>query len=133
TDEGLFRVPASGGTPVAVAKPDVAHREQSYSWPEWLPGGQAIVFSLKGRGLAAIAAVPIGGGAPKVIVPVGTNPRWSQTGHLLYVADGVLCAVGFDASALEVRGDAVRFVEGIQTKALGAANMALAGDGTLLY
>ena len=39
----------------------------------------------------------------------------------------------FDADALEVRGDAGRFVEGVQTKAEGAAIVALAADGTLVY
>jgi serine/threonine-protein kinase len=135
TEEGLFRVPPSGGTPVVVSKPDSARGERSYSWPEWLPGGKTILFSLeRDSGPTAIATVPVSGGAPKVIIKDGTSPKWLPTGHLLYLAaDGVLRGVPFDADALEVRGEAVPLAEAVDTKAAGAANAALSADGTLLY
>jgi hypothetical protein len=38
---GLQRVPARGGTPAVLTKPDRAHGEGTHFWPEALPGGRA--------------------------------------------------------------------------------------------
>jgi serine/threonine-protein kinase len=135
TEEGLFRVPAAGGTAVAFAKPEAARDEQIYGWPQFLPGGKTIVFVIRsaGPGQDAIAVVPLAGGTPKVVIPRGMDPRWSPTGHLLYADGGVLRAVAFDVDALETRGESVPLIEGVPLKPFGAVSFAIAGDGTLAY
>ena len=144
TDEGLWRVPAAGGTPAAIVKPDPARGEQSFGWPEFLPGARSVLFTVRTGGSAGsatrprpsddvIAAVSIDGGTPKILVRGATNPRWSATGHLLYVAEGALHAVPFDPDALEMQGEAAAVLDGISAKGSGAANVAVAGDGTLVY
>jgi eukaryotic-like serine/threonine-protein kinase len=136
TTDGLWRVPASGGVPVLVAKPDASRGETQYAWPELLPGGRTMLLSIRSGALAgdvAVAAMDLQSHATKVLVQGGTGPHYSPTGHLLYVAEGALRAVAFDPASLEVRGTSVSLVEGVVSKTLGGADFALAADGTLVY
>jgi len=58
------------------------------------------------------------------------------TGHLLYLLEGSLMAVPFDAASLEVRGSAVPVVEGVRRAAAAAgaeAAIAISDSGTLVY
>jgi hypothetical protein len=43
---GLQRVPAAGGTPVVLTTPDNARGETHHLWPEVLPGGRAVLFTI---------------------------------------------------------------------------------------
>lgn len=80
----------------------------------------------------SIEAVSLKDGARKVIVSGGTSPIYAD-GRLLFVRGGALFAIPFDAERLEVSGAPVAVVEGIRTETLGAAQVAIARDGTLAY
>ena len=43
---GLFRVSAAGGAPEQLTTPDAEQGEFAHSWPEILPGGEAVLFSV---------------------------------------------------------------------------------------
>jgi hypothetical protein len=45
-DGGLWRISAGGGEPRLVAQPDGAQHERSYRWPEMLPDGKTVVFTI---------------------------------------------------------------------------------------
>ena len=42
---GLWRVPAAGGDPIEVTRPDPAVGELGHWWPQVLPGGRAALFT----------------------------------------------------------------------------------------
>jgi len=42
---GLQHVSAAGGDPTILTTPDREHGESDHSWPEYLPGGQALLFT----------------------------------------------------------------------------------------
>src|SRR5439155_8888403 len=44
---GLFRVSAAGGTPMPLTIPDRKKGGDSHRWPEILPGGKAVLFTLR--------------------------------------------------------------------------------------
>jgi eukaryotic-like serine/threonine-protein kinase len=133
--QGLWRVAAAGGTPVALRKPDQSHGEMSYAWPEFLPNGKAVLYTVRfgGRSGDVIAALDLKSGAAKVVVRGATNPRYSPTGHLLYVSDGIVRAVAFDPDALEVKGEAMVVADGVAAKGSGGADVSVSADGTLVY
>jgi eukaryotic-like serine/threonine-protein kinase len=136
TQEGLWRVPAGGGTPQVVIQPDLARGERSLAWPIVLPGSKTVVYAARSGGRSdesAIHALDLQTGTTKLLVPGGTNPLYSPTGHLLYMTEQVLHGVAFDARRVETRGDAMPLLEGIFAKASGGANISLAADGTLAY
>ena len=128
----LFRVPAAGGEPEKVASS--ADGNLAYWWPEILPGGRAILFSILTATLdAQIAVLDFDTGEQKILIPGGSNPRYVSTGHIVYGVDGTLRAVGFDADRLETVGDPVPVMDGVITKGTGAANFSVSSDGALIY
>ncbi|MEJ0086720.1 MAG: protein kinase [Pseudomonadota bacterium] len=134
---GLFRTSARGGAPpVALAAP--AAGEQIVS-VQALPARRAVLFTViptRGNvyGMAAslpsarIEALDLVTGRRQVVVRGGGRPRYTSTGHLLYVNGGTLYAVPFDISQLRTRGTAVPV---IVTE--GLLDYDVSDDGTLIY
>ena len=136
TSEGLWRIPPGGGTPESIARPDQAKGESVFAWPEYLPGGRAVLYAVQSGARSddvAIAALDLQTRVAKEVIRGATNPRYAASGHLLYVAEGSLRAVAFDPDRLEVRGEAVPIAGGLVTKVSGGANVVVAADGTLVY
>jgi serine/threonine-protein kinase len=135
---GLRRVPSSGGEPELLAR-EVQAEPRTGRWPDVLPDSSAVLFaSVDSRGVSEIRVRSLQSGDEKLLVPEATFPRYSASGHLLYVADGLLWAVRFDVSRLEVVGDPVPVVDGVMIKGprqtgMGAANVGIAHNGTLVY
>jgi eukaryotic-like serine/threonine-protein kinase len=129
-------VPASGGAPRRVKA--VAKNVYWY-WPEFTPGGEAIVFDSGASrssfaANASIAAVALGGaGAEKDLIPGGIAPHFSATGDLVYAQNGTLMAVPFDSKRLELAGSPVPLLEGVRTSTYGAVQYGLSASGTLVY
>jgi Tol biopolymer transport system component len=125
----LQQVPESGGTPQPLTrfqKQEITHR-----WPEFLPGGNAVLFATSID--SGIAVQSVATGERKNLIPGGAQPRYASSGHLVYVQGGTLMAVPFDSQRLTVIGAAVPVVEGIVQSANGAAQYSLSATGTLVY
>ena len=96
-----------------------------------------MLFTIQPRGAienAQIAVLNLDTGEQRVLMPGGSYPRYSPTGHLIYGVSGTLRAVGFDLDRLEVTDpNPVQVLAGVVTKASGAADFDLARDGSLVY
>ncbi len=137
---GLSRISASGGDPQPLTELDEAIGEQSHRWPQWLPGGKAVLFSSLTEGGqfvfedAAIEVVVVATGERKVIHRGGYYPRYVPTGHILYVHEGTLFALPFDVDKLEATGSQMPVLEGLETNAgQGSAQYAVSDTGLLVY
>ena len=130
TTSGLFRVPAAGGEPEALTESEaVTHR-----WPDVLPDGKGVLFaSSVGGGQYQINVLNVDTGQHEVIIPNGTHPRYSPTGHIVYALEGTLRAVAFDVESLSVTSDQVPVLEGVLTKGPGSASFGLSDTGSLVY
>ena len=131
----LFRVSAAGGEEREPLT-DLEEGELSHRWPEILPGGRTVLFTVeKGQGDAnrEIAALNLETGERKLLIPGGSNPHYAATGHIVYGVDGTLRGVPFDLDAVEVKGDTIPVLEGVVTQSRGDAQFSLAEDGTLVY
>jgi len=136
TSTGLLRVSASGGEPEVLTKPDPQKGENDHVYPEILPGGQAVLFTIITAGPignAQIAVLDLESREQKVLVPGGSNAHYAASGHLVYSVAGTLRAVAFDLDRLEVLGDPIPALERVVTKSNGAANFALSHNGSLVY
>ena len=104
--ETVYRVPASGGKPVAVTTLDHA-QHSTHRWPYFLPDGKHFLYLAAHHlnGNAGIYAGSIDGGAPKFIVQ-SNGGAFYASGQLLYFRDGSLIAQEFDADRLELKGEA---------------------------
>jgi serine/threonine-protein kinase len=136
---GLARVPASGGTPDMLTRPDYAAREKTHRFPEVLPGGKAVIFTTGTADIesfddARIEVLLLETGERRVLLRGGTNARYVSTGHLLYAHAGSLYAVAFDVTRLAIVGSPVRVLDGIPgDSAAGHAHFAVSRNGTLVY
>ncbi len=137
----LLRVPAAGGAPEVLTKPDFRGGEGShwwFRWPQVLPGGKVILFTAHaGAGTPDKSLIEVHSlvtGERKVVVRGGTSARYVPTGHLVYALAGRLMAVPFDLARLEVTGPAVVLLEDLLVDpASGAAQFGLSDGGSLAY
>lgn len=141
---GLLRVSADGGTPKALTNLEAEKSEASHRWPEVLPGGQAVLFTVaKDIGNfddAQIAVQLLQSGERRILVEGGTFARYapsgpsSTTGHLIYARAGGLLAVSFDLARLQVTGTPFPVLEGVMTGSYqGSAQFAFSHSGLLVY
>jgi WD40 repeat protein len=112
--------------------------ETSHRWPEFLPGGNAVLFAAFRSGgnwnNAQVAAQLLGTGERRDLVHGGTHPSYAPSGHLIYVQGGNLMAVPFNPQRLVVSGVAVPVVEGVlQSTFSGAAQYSFSATGSLVY
>ena len=82
---------------------------------------------------AQIAVLDLQTGTSKVLIRGGSHAHYVSTGHLVYGVAGTLRAVAFDLGRLEVVGTPVLVLEGVVTTATGAADVAVAANGSLVY
>jgi Tol biopolymer transport system component len=112
--------------------------EISHRWPEFLPGGKAVLFAVGTNGInfanAQVAVQLVGTGQRRNLAQGGTYPRYAPSGHLVYAQGGILMAVPFDPQRLDVTGTAVPVAEGVlQSLSTGAAQYSFSSRGSLVY
>jgi Tol biopolymer transport system component len=105
TNGGLLRVPAAGGTPVAVTKTDASG--DSHRWPQFLPDGRHFLFT-KALGRTEEHGTYIAsleGGSPTRVLQDEPAAVFAPPDRLLVVRQGTLMALRFDPSAGVVSGE----------------------------
>ena len=148
---GLLSVPAGGGEPKVLTKPDTARGEQDHLWPSILPDGRAVLFTLTQAGSvdnSLVAVLDLKTGQRKTLIRGGSHAEYvdpstssgqalsmgaERTGYIVYAAADTLRAVRFDLARLEVLGDPVPVLEQVMTAPTAAADFAVARQGTLAY
>jgi len=108
---GLFEVSADGGEPVPVTTPDPERGELGHWWPDFLPDGQTVLFTVyTDEGTQQIAALDLKTKTWQHLFP-GMQAQYVSSGHVVYYRSGIYQVVPFDPSRLEVRGPAVPVLE----------------------
>jgi eukaryotic-like serine/threonine-protein kinase len=134
---GLLRVAAAGGRPQAVTTPDPAARESNHLFPEALPGGDVLLFTVWKGGTfeaASIWAFSVRSGKRTRILEGASEARYLPQGYLVFARAGTLLAVPFDPKTLAVLGAATPVVDGVwYDPATGTAHFAVSHTGTLIY
>src|SRR5688572_22005330 len=136
-ETGLQRVSAAGGSLTVLTRPDRVQGEADHFWPEILPGGRAVLFTITsqtgGLDAAQVAVLDLETGTHRVLVRGGSHAHYVSSGHLVYASAGTLRAVPFDLARLETRGTPVTVVPDVVTTIKGGMDAVVAGDGTLAY
>jgi hypothetical protein len=134
---GLQRVPAAGGAAEVLTRPDHAQGEADHLWPELLPGGRHVLFTITsqtgGIDTAQVAVHDLRTGTNKILLRGGSHAQYVASGHLVYVTGGALQAISFDLNRLETHGTSVSVLPRLVTTAQGAGDYSVARDGTLVY
>ena len=111
-ETGLQRVSAAGGPMTVLTRPDREQGEADHFWPEMLPGGHAVLFTITaltgGLEAAQIAVLDLQTGKRKILVRGGSHAHYVSSGpeggYLVYAAGSTLRAAPFDLARLETRG-----------------------------
>jgi eukaryotic-like serine/threonine-protein kinase len=113
-NEGLYRVPATGGQPVRVTTLDTKSGESAHAWPQFLSDNKHFVYLNRTNADARneIRVRSIDGGEPTVLVSADALGGVSN-GHLLYVRENVLYAQPFDEKKRRLHGDPVELARNV--------------------
>ena len=134
---GLQRVSSAGGEPTVLTKPNRERGEHDHLWPQFLPGSQAVLFTIipttGGVDASQVAVLDLSTGTQKILMRGGSQAQYVSSGHLVYVAADTLRAVAFDLSRLETIGSGIPVVSPVVTLPNGTAEFDIARDGTLVY
>ena len=137
TAVGLQRVSADGGPSTVLTRPDRGAGGVGHYFPELLPGGKAVLYTViaavGGLDAASIAVVDARNGQSTILLRGGSHAQYVTSGHLIYVASGTSRAVAFDASRLRLTGPSVPVALSAVTTSFGALDAVMASDGTLFY
>ena len=141
TQDGVFRVPAGGGAPqqLIAIKPG-----ETIFAPRMLPDGDHVSFTVttvvgsERWNQAQIVVQSLSSGDRQILLTGGADARYVTTGHLVYAVGTTVFAAPFDVAALRVVGAPVAVERGVARAIVpavntGAANFAIASNGTLAY
>jgi serine/threonine protein kinase len=131
----LVSVPASGGIPVEI--PDLQG-----VYPAFLPDGRhflSVKYVIGQADQAGIWISSLDGKETRRILAdrsstvFAPSDNGGRTGHLLFVREGNLMALPFDAELRRSTGDVFPVAEGVYTDQLGMAATSASATGVLLY
>jgi serine/threonine-protein kinase len=135
---GLYVVRPGLAQVELLTTPDRNKDEGDHLWPEFLPGGRTILFTIVSAAgseteTARVAVLDLATKRYRQVVPSGSHAHYVRSGHLVYAAGNELRAVPFDLNALEARGAPVPVVADVLETSTAAADFDVARDGTLVY
>jgi Tol biopolymer transport system component len=111
---GLHRVSAAGGpSTVAIRAPDEQSRGD-FSSPAFLPDGRRFLYVVEkppNKEETQVCVASLDSSDTKCVLTVHSQAAYAPPGYLLFVRDTVLRAQRFDASRLEISGEAFRVID----------------------
>jgi serine/threonine-protein kinase len=135
----LMQVPSVGGQ--AEPLTELKEGEMRHGWPQCLPGGTHVLFTIISKydssgeygPKAAIADLVTG---KHQILPLEDDcdyVRYAGSGHLLYVKKGILFAGPFDLGSMSITGSKKDVMRDIAMGSDGLAHYDISTNGTLVY
>jgi eukaryotic-like serine/threonine-protein kinase len=134
---GIFRVPATGGTPVEETQLDESRAESSHRWPTFLPDGKHYMFlsaNFAGQfDKNALFVAELGSKERHLLVLASSNAVFAEPGLLLYVRENDLVAQAFDLKSYSLTGQPHQILHGIYyMPVLDLALFGASTNGTLI-
>jgi serine/threonine protein kinase len=132
----LLRVAASGGPVTPVTRLDASREELRHIRPYFLPDGQHFLFLAQSakRENSAVFVGSLDSSPPRRLLASELKAAFTPPNHLLFVHDTTLMAQEFDIDRLELQGDPVTVVEGVNTNTgPGQAGFTASETGLLAY
>jgi hypothetical protein len=129
----------AGGVAEPVTQVADSAEEQVHAWPQLLPGGRELLYTVLGPSGGALDArivvETIGSGIHRTLVEQGTFGRYLPTGTLLYVSnEGSVFASLFDRRKGGLTGTPQQVLADVHVASWGgAALLAVGEDGTLAF
>ena len=137
---GLLRIrPTAHDTLIAFTQLDSASGEIDHIWPDVLPNGTGVLFTIvygdvPRRARFAVGFAEIPSGKHRVLIADAMRPRYVRTGHLLYVTKhNTLMVVPFSSRTATISGEPSPVAEGLRVGYYAGADVAVSDNGALVY
>jgi eukaryotic-like serine/threonine-protein kinase len=132
---GLARVSAQGGQPGVIAAPAAGSRELTYGWPDLLPDGRSLIFTVVSVADSSVALLDLTTGRRQTLVGSAAFGRYSPTGHLVFERRGRLEATTFLPGERPSVALSRPIVHGVATDGTSQAGprFAFSRTGSLVY
>ncbi len=130
---GLFRVSSDGGEPERLTTPDATRGEVAHSFPDILPDGDGVLFTIETADAPTLAVLSLETGDWRTLAHEGLAARYLPTGHLLYGLDGQLFAMPFDVARRELSGTPASVLDDLLLPSGTGAPFVVSRAGTLAY
>ncbi len=136
--DGMARVSSTGGKPERLPDPPGETR-RSRLWPQLLPGGKSVLFTISGTYATAededsVGVASLSTGKAKILERGGFFGRYLPSGHLVFARDNTLFAVPFDLGSLQAHGTPVPVLADLATQLqFAAAAFSFSRNGTAVY
>ena len=132
---GLWRVPSAGGEASRLTTVDSAKGERAHLYPQILPDGRSVLFTVASEARKEVAVVPLAGGAPRTVLANAARGRFVRSGHLVYWDEpgGRLAAVRFDPDRLAAVGAPTELGFELNTTGDTLVSFDVSDNGTLIY
>jgi len=130
----IYRVPASGGTPVFEIEVGSTQGAWRPVWPWFLPDGKRFLYWLNKYDGSGSIMYSAPGSAPRELLSASSSIAFTEPDLLVYVQEGTLFGQRFDWRAGRLAGgpfavaDTVRYF-----RSTGGAAYATSAGGTLVY
>jgi Tol biopolymer transport system component len=131
--DAIYRIPAAGGTPVAIVSRDSAASEIFVVWPWYLPDGKHFLYVSK-RTDSDRLMMSAPGRQPVTIMPVESLVQYAEPGVIAFVRDGTLLGQSFDWKSGRLSGEPFAVADGVRYfLSTGTAAFAASPGGVLVF
>jgi Tol biopolymer transport system component len=130
TNSPIFRIASGGGEPVAVTTLTTGQR--GHRFPSFLPDGRRFIYAALGATNEEIFVGSLDSNEAIRLLTADSNALYSPPGELLFVRDGTLLRQSFNATTLELSGEASP-VAGQVALSGGLAAFSVSETGVLAY
>ena len=134
--DGLWMVPAAGGEPIELTRPDPEVGELNHSWPDHVPGTDAVLFTSFRLPLveSRIEVLDLATRERRVLIENAVFARFVAPTFVVFVRDHTLLAARFDPNALELAGPPVPvFGDAFVAAFEGNSQFDVSENGTLAW
>jgi len=133
TTSVLVRVPASGGTPVAVTR--LTEGERSHRWPQFLPDGRSFLFfsAIAGPEIQGVYRGSLDDSTQRRVLATDASGLFVLPDHFLFVRGDALMTARFDAASGTVIGEPLAIAQPIGRDAGTFSDMFSASPDVLAY
>ncbi|HUO84988.1 MAG TPA: winged helix-turn-helix domain-containing protein [Thermoanaerobaculia bacterium] len=133
---GLRRVSAAGGVPEVLTTPDPLEGEVTHAWPEILPGGKVVIFTIFANTIqsAKVAALSLESLQKTIVLEGAVGARWVPGGRLAFARSSGVAVAGFDPEKLRLTGAGSGAFRDVAVHPYtGMLQLDVADDGTVIY
>jgi dipeptidyl aminopeptidase/acylaminoacyl peptidase len=131
----LSRISAGGGPVTDVTQVDAAADASTHEWPDILPGGGVVLYTVEHMtgavNDAKVAVLDLRTGKSRIVLTRAKQAHYLSTAHLAFLQSEGLKVAPFESERAELRGPVRRVVDEI-LMTRGFAHFAL-GARTLVY